>query len=484
MSLGTAAPTRPPRGSRARASGCSGTGGTKASTVGSCRGHSSAGCGTCGTVRICRRRARPTCALACTSRSATGTTPTIRPSRMPIAPTASASRRATDAQWARDTAFLFAPIPRAPGALRSYRPPVVPRWLGAQCRRRARHHRRPAHVDAGAQVPSAGALHRHGRRPVPGRAPLGPRPPTPPLPRPRPGRAFGQPVLCIGYQRFLYYASHLPHVPLYASDDFLGRSTGGLYGDVVAELHASVGELLREIHDLGVDDETLVVFTSDNGPWLLWATDRPVSQGGRDGGSAGALRQGKSSTFEGGMRVPLIARWPRHTPAWRTIAEARDDGRLDADPRRTRRRDVSARRRDRRQGPLPLLSGSGSRYPASCATSTTVRTTAVSGPIARGLRRRAAIHRRRRFRPGRRGTGAAPTEPRLRRSARNTYVSVSGEARVRHDPSRATELWNGWADGFFPGGPDVPNVGVLEVTVRSAQYWDIPAACSARSRRT
>ena len=56
----------------------------------------------------------------------------------------------------------------------------------------------------------------------------------------------------------------------------------------------------------------------------------------------------------------------------------------------------------------------------------------------------------------------------------NTYVSVSGEARVRHDPARAKELWNGWADGFFPGGPDDPNVGVLEVTVHSAQYWNIP----------
>jgi arylsulfatase A len=126
--------------------------------------------------------------------------------------------------------------------------------------------------------------------------------------------AHGQPF-------FLYYASHIPHVPLYASDEFLGRSAGGLYGDVVAELDASVGELLRELRELGIDDETLVVFTSDNGPWLLWATDRPVPQGGRDSGSAGPLREGKSSTFEGGMRVPLIARWPRHIPAWRTIAQ-------------------------------------------------------------------------------------------------------------------------------------------------------------------
>jgi uncharacterized sulfatase len=119
---------------------------------------------------------------------------------------------------------------------------------------------------------------------------------------------------------FLYYATHVPHVPLYASDEFRGRSAAGLYGDVIEELDASVGALLRGIQDLGLDKDTLVVFTSDNGPWILWTTDAPVPQGGEDGGSAGPLRQGKSTTFEGGMRVPLIARWPRHIPAGRTIA--------------------------------------------------------------------------------------------------------------------------------------------------------------------
>ena len=120
---------------------------------------------------------------------------------------------------------------------------------------------------------------------------------------------------------FIYYANNFPHTPLYASGDFLGRSRGGLYGDVVEELDWSVGELLREIRDLGVDDETLVVFTSDNGPWLLWATDAPVPQGGLDSGSAGPLRNGKSTTFEGGMRVPLVVRWPGRIPAGRTIEE-------------------------------------------------------------------------------------------------------------------------------------------------------------------
>lgn len=118
---------------------------------------------------------------------------------------------------------------------------------------------------------------------------------------------------------FLYYANHVPHTPLYASDAFRGRSRGGLYGDVVEELDASVGELLDEIRDLGIDDETLVVFSSDNGPWLLWATDTVVPQGGFDSGTAGPLRNGKSTTFEGGMRVPLIARWPGRIPAGRTI---------------------------------------------------------------------------------------------------------------------------------------------------------------------
>ncbi len=119
----------------------------------------------------------------------------------------------------------------------------------------------------------------------------------------------------------LYYASHIPHVPLYASAEFAGRSAGGRYGDVVAELDGSVGALLEEIDALGIDDETLVVFTSDNGPWLLWATDGPVTQGGQDGGSTGHLREGKSTTFEGGMRVPLIARWPRRIPEARIIAQ-------------------------------------------------------------------------------------------------------------------------------------------------------------------
>ena len=100
---------------------------------------------------------------------------------------------------------------------------------------------------------------------------------------------------------FLYFAADAPHVPLYPSTEFAGRSRRGTYGDVVEELDASVGELLAKVAELGIDGQTLVIFSSDNGPWLAM----------RDwGGSAGILRGGKTGTFEGGHRVPAAARWP------------------------------------------------------------------------------------------------------------------------------------------------------------------------------
>lgn len=105
---------------------------------------------------------------------------------------------------------------------------------------------------------------------------------------------------------FLYVAYNAPHVPLDPSPAFAGRSRRGTYGDVVEELDAGVGELLDALARLGVDDRTLVVFSSDNGPWLLM----------RDwGGSAGGLRGGKIGIFEGGQRVPALARWPGRIPA-------------------------------------------------------------------------------------------------------------------------------------------------------------------------
>jgi len=107
---------------------------------------------------------------------------------------------------------------------------------------------------------------------------------------------------------FLYLAHTMPHVPLGASEAFKGKSKRGLYGDVVEELDWSVGQVLEALKRLGLEESTLVVFSSDNGPWL--------SQG-KNGGSAGKLRNGKGTTFEGGMREPCIARWPGKIKAGR-----------------------------------------------------------------------------------------------------------------------------------------------------------------------
>ena len=100
---------------------------------------------------------------------------------------------------------------------------------------------------------------------------------------------------------FLYFPHTFPHVPLFASPEFRGRSARGLYGDVVEELDWSVGQVLATLRSEGLAETTLVVFTSDNGPWLTQS---------EQGGSAGLLREGKGCTFEGGMRVPAIAWWP------------------------------------------------------------------------------------------------------------------------------------------------------------------------------
>ncbi len=100
---------------------------------------------------------------------------------------------------------------------------------------------------------------------------------------------------------FLYIAHSMPHVPLYVSPQFEGSSQRGLYGDVVQELDWSVGEIMAALRSRGLEENTLVVFSSDNGPWLMM---------GDDGGSAGVLRDGKTTTFEGGHRVPTVAYWP------------------------------------------------------------------------------------------------------------------------------------------------------------------------------
>jgi arylsulfatase A-like enzyme len=100
---------------------------------------------------------------------------------------------------------------------------------------------------------------------------------------------------------FLYLPHSMPHIPLFASEKYRGKSKRGLYGDVVEELDGSVGRILDTLRDLKIDDKTLVVFSSDNGPWLSFESH---------GGSAGPLRAGKGTTFEGGQRVPTIFWWP------------------------------------------------------------------------------------------------------------------------------------------------------------------------------
>ena len=99
---------------------------------------------------------------------------------------------------------------------------------------------------------------------------------------------------------FLYLPHTMPHIPLFASEKFKGKSERGLYGDTIEEIDWSVGEIMKSLRDNNLDENTLVIYTSDNGPWKL--------KGGR-GGSAHPLRGFKFQTYEGGMRVPCIMHW-------------------------------------------------------------------------------------------------------------------------------------------------------------------------------
>ena len=105
---------------------------------------------------------------------------------------------------------------------------------------------------------------------------------------------------------FLYVPHVMPHVPIFASQDFKGKSSAGLYGDVIEELDSGIGEVLAALKKYNLEGNTLVVFASDNGPFLSYGTHA---------GSAGPLREGKLTTFEGGVRVPCIMRWPGKVPA-------------------------------------------------------------------------------------------------------------------------------------------------------------------------
>lgn len=111
---------------------------------------------------------------------------------------------------------------------------------------------------------------------------------------------------------FLYLPHSLPHIPLFRHPDFAGQSLRGLYGDVIEEIDWSVGQVLETLRKLDLEDNTLVFFTSDNGPWLIF---------NEHGGSAGLLRDGKGSTWEGGMREPTLAWWPGTIPAGAVATE-------------------------------------------------------------------------------------------------------------------------------------------------------------------
>ncbi|PQO42706.1 sulfatase [Blastopirellula marina] len=111
---------------------------------------------------------------------------------------------------------------------------------------------------------------------------------------------------------FVYLAHSMPHVPLFRSPAFEGVSRRGYFGDVIEEIDWSVGQVLQKLRDTGLGENTLVMFCSDNGPWLPY---------GDHGGSAGPLRGGKGSTWDGGMREPTIFWWPKTIPASSVAAD-------------------------------------------------------------------------------------------------------------------------------------------------------------------
>ncbi|MCA9089079.1 MAG: sulfatase [Planctomycetaceae bacterium] len=105
---------------------------------------------------------------------------------------------------------------------------------------------------------------------------------------------------------FLYLAHSMPHVPLFVTDRHKGKSEQGMYGDVIMEIDWSVGQIVDALKRHGITDNTLIIFTSDNGPWLSY---------GNHAGSAGPLREGKGTSWEGGVREPCIMCWPGKIPA-------------------------------------------------------------------------------------------------------------------------------------------------------------------------
>jgi len=109
---------------------------------------------------------------------------------------------------------------------------------------------------------------------------------------------------------FLYVPHPQPHVPLFVSDKFKGKSERGLYGDVIMEIDWSVGQIIQALKDNGLEEDTMVIFTSDNGPWLSY---------GNHAGSALPLREGKGTAWEGGQREPFIMKYPKKLKPGRTV---------------------------------------------------------------------------------------------------------------------------------------------------------------------
>ena len=121
---------------------------------------------------------------------------------------------------------------------------------------------------------------------------------------------------------FLYLAPAMVHLPLAAGSKFRGKSRAGLYGDAMEELDWAVGEVVKAVRESGKEQDTLIIFTSDNGPWIN-LPERMLQAGNMPWhvGSAGALRSAKGSTYEGGVRVPTIVHWPKKIEGGRSSAE-------------------------------------------------------------------------------------------------------------------------------------------------------------------
>jgi arylsulfatase A-like enzyme len=154
---------------------------------------------------------------------------------------------------------------------------------------------------------------------------------------------------------FVYLAHPMPHVPLFVSEQGAGASGAGLYGDVIRELDGSVGRIIETLQRLDLDRRTLVLFSSDNGPWLSY---------GNHAGSAGSLREGKGTTFEGGVRVPFLAWWPGTLPAGRVVSAPA----MTIDLLPTLAELIGAEPPDRRidgRSIWPLLTGAASESPQS-----------------------------------------------------------------------------------------------------------------------